>query len=138
MSGLPQLRGLGPGSLEDAKAALNPVPLVKSLMGSGYAKCKQAFLPVGDLYGNIGDENGPWILDADKVVMGPGGRRYQSRWVLDRNITKGEFDSTPKLFEFDGSEKKPVKEEFSSGMSLPVLGVASATLLVLLAMKMRA
>ncbi len=135
-AGLPQLRGLGPGALEDAKAALNPVPLLRGLMGSGYAKCKPAFLPVGDLEGRIGDDNGPWIMNPEQAVMGPGAMLYQTRWVFDRNISKAEFDAAPKQYEFDGSPKKPVKEEFQN-LSLPVLGVATATLLVLLAMKMR-
>ena len=33
-SGLPQLKGLAPGAIEDVKAALNPVPIVKSLFGT--------------------------------------------------------------------------------------------------------
>ncbi len=137
-SGFPQLRGLAPGIVEDAKAALNPVPIVKSLFGTGYAKCKLAYLPVGDLYGRIGDEDGPWIMNPETARMGLGGRFYQTRWVLDRNITKDEFDAAPKQFEFDGSPRKPVKEEFCGKPTLPMLGVATATLLVLFAMKMRA
>ena len=46
--GLPPLKGLAPGMIEDAEHALNPFPLMNSLFGSGYPQCKQVTLPVGD------------------------------------------------------------------------------------------
>ena len=39
-AGLPGMRGLAPGILEDAQAALNPVPIVKALFGSGFPRCR--------------------------------------------------------------------------------------------------
>lgn len=59
---LPKLRGLAPGMLEDAKDALNPMPLLQATFGSAYPKCTQVSLPVGDISGKIKSENGDeWI-----------------------------------------------------------------------------
>lgn len=123
-SGLPQLRGLAPGAIEDAKAALNPVPIVKSLFGSGYAKCKLETRLVGDLYGRTGDENGSWISGPINYTWNPQlGRplKTQSRWVSATDnkgnpitISKEEYDKTIKLFNPDGSPITQTKEAFTS------------------------
>lgn len=130
-TGLPQLRGLAPGAVEDAKAALNPVPLVKSLLGSGYAKCQLETRLVGDLYGNTGDANGSWIQGPINTTWNPQLRRAmntQTRWIAATDkkgnpisISKEEYDNTPKIYNPDGT--LIVKTEgFESGPSpLPVL-----------------
>jgi len=53
--GLPPLKGLAPGMIEDAENALNPAPLINALFGSGYPQCKQGSYSVGDAYCNIAD-----------------------------------------------------------------------------------
>jgi hypothetical protein len=129
-SNLPQLRGLAPGAVEDAKSALNPVPIVRSLFGSGYAKCvlmENAF--VGDLNGHFTGDIGPVV-----TTYNPGYRRYiktQTRWVSAKDpsgnpitITKEQYDKTPKIYNTYVSLKKTNKEGFSSFGSnspLPVL-----------------
>ena len=123
-SGLPQLRGLAPGAVEDAKSALNPIPIVRSLFGSGYAKCKLATNLVGDLYGNTGDENGSWISGPIQYTWNPSfGRptKTQTRWVAATDgkgnpitVSKDEYDATPKLYNPDGSPRKQLKEGFAT------------------------
>lgn len=91
--GMPPLKGLAPGMLEDAQAALNPLPVLNSLFGSGYAKCKQVQLPVGDAFGRIKSLEGKeWIRplfpgDIQTIGVYP----HQRRWVFDRWITQEEY-----------------------------------------------
>jgi len=47
------LQGLAPGALQDSFDALNPRPLFKAVMGTGFAKCKLKEHPVGDANGNL-------------------------------------------------------------------------------------
>lgn len=91
--GMPQLRGLAPGILEDAQAALNPMPVVNAVFGSGYAKCKSATMPVGDSRGKIKSDDGKeWVR-----ALYPGDIKYsgsmpsQTRWIFDRWITQEEY-----------------------------------------------
>jgi hypothetical protein len=107
-AGLPSLRGLAPGILEDAQAALNPAPIVDAVFGTGYVKCKSVKLPVGDAQGRIKGRDGKeWIR-----ALYPGDIQYdgstptQTRWVLDRQIRQEEFDAEEKVFCPDGSQKK--------------------------------
>lgn len=105
--GMPELRGLAPGMLEDAQAALNPMPVLNTLFGSGYAKCKQVRLPVGDVFGRTRSrENKEWIrplFPGDLQTVG--GRPTQARWVFDRWMTQDEWQKeyTVKDFCPDGS-----------------------------------
>lgn len=102
--GMPELRGLAPGILEDAQAGLNPVPVLNSLFGTGYAKCKQVRMPVGDVFGRLkSQDNKEWIRelfpgDIQKV----GNKQMQSRWVFDRWMTQEEWKK-----EYDGREFCP-------------------------------
>lgn len=107
-TGLPGLRGLAPGILEDAQDALNPVPIFNALVGSGYPKCKKVTLPVGDVKGRTQSEDGSsWIVGPLDSSSGP---PMQTRWVQDTDkkgnplyLTQVEFDAEPKLFCRDGS-----------------------------------
>lgn len=77
--GLPALKGLAPGMIEDAESALNPMPLMNSLFGSGYPKCEYVTLEVGDARGRIKDTDGtPWIEGDAKCANG---KCTQSKWV---------------------------------------------------------
>ena len=56
------LRGLGPGMVEDAKSALDPMPILNAVVGNAYPKCKQVRLPVGDQNGRTrSDEGDIWV-----------------------------------------------------------------------------
>lgn len=105
--GLPAMRGLAPGILEDARDALNPFPLFNAAMGSGYPKCKQVTLPVGDLNGYTTspyDNTRVWI----KGQIDPG--TTQTRWVQDTDaggypifMTQVDYENDPKLYYPDGT-----------------------------------
>jgi hypothetical protein len=105
--GMPALRGLAPGMLEDAQAALNPTPVLNSLLGTGYAKCKQVRLPVGDNFGRLRSvENKEWIRPLfPGDIQTVGGRPTQSRWIFDRWMTQDEWQKEYDTREFcpDGS-----------------------------------
>lgn len=109
-SGLPSLRGLAPGMLEDAKVALDPRPVMNAVLGSGYPKCRLVELPVGDQDGNLGlPGEEPWI-------KGPVGRsgRYatQKKWVQDVDrkgrplyMTREQYDKEPRTLCPNGSPR---------------------------------
>jgi hypothetical protein len=114
--GLPPLKGLAPGMIEDAENALNPAPLMSALFGSGYPQCKQVTLQVGDSYGRIADpdtgEN--WIGEQDGVAR-TGNGYVQTRWVQDTdrsgnpvNLNRDQWASQAKTFNPDGT---PIKKE---------------------------
>jgi hypothetical protein len=123
-----RMRGLGPGILEDAVGALNPMPMFRSVMGSGYPKCRKVTLPVGDLRGQIRstyDPNNVWITDPSKVVNG---RPSQTRWVFDRYITQEEYDAEGKT---EQANVLPQTEGFAGsvgGASTVAAGVLFAAL----------
>lgn len=96
-TGLPPLQGLAPGILEDARDALNPLPLLQAAAGTGYPKCKKVTRQVGDAYGRIRseyDKENIWIKD--KIDETRGKFPYQTRWVFDKWISMEEYDKTPK------------------------------------------
>lgn len=102
-AGLPQLRGLAPGMLEDAQVALNPEPIVNAVFGSGYAQCKQVTLPVGDSTGRIKSQDGKqWVHDD---VQYKNGTPTQTRWVLDSWISGDVWNATTKSLCPDGDLK---------------------------------
>ena len=102
--GMPELKGLAPGMMEDAQAALNPMPILNTLFGSGYAKCKEVRMPVGDVFGRLrSNDNKEWIrplFPGDIRVVG--GIPSQSRWVFDRWLTQDEWQK-----EYDGRDFCP-------------------------------
>lgn len=113
-TGLPGMRGLAPGILEDAQDALNPAPIMNAILGSGYPKCKKVTMPVGDSQGNIRSTDGTlWIT-------GPVQNGTQTRWVQDTDrsgnlvyLSKADFDKDAKIFKPDGT---PKREGFNGGM----------------------
>ena len=111
--GLPPLKGLAPGIIEDAQAGLNPLPLMNSLFGSGYPQCKRVTLMVGDSYGRIKDPSTGelWISDPNTATQS-GGQWVQTRWVQDTdynglpvNLTRDEYVAAKKTFNADGTPK---------------------------------
>jgi hypothetical protein len=111
--GLPPLRGLAPGMLEDMNQALDPGPVMNALFGSGYPQCKQVTMPVGDSYGRIRDDTTgePWISEP-KTAKWINNGYVQTRWVQDTdragnpiNLTKGNFDAAKKNYNPDGTQK---------------------------------
>jgi len=111
--GLPALRGLAPGMIEDAKHALNPAPLMNTLFGSGYPQCKLVTLHVGDAYNRIQDPTtGEYWISDPKTAENNGTEFTQTRWVQDtypngdpKNLDKEAWDNTKKEYNSDGSLK---------------------------------
>jgi hypothetical protein len=107
--GLPGMRGLAPGILEDARDALNPMPIFQAAMGTGFPKCKKVTLPVGDMQGNVKspqDGNNVWIKGKIDYTNGP----TQTRWVQDTDgagnplfISQLDYENDKKSFYPDGS-----------------------------------
>lgn len=81
--GLPQLRGMAPGILEDAQSALNPGPVINALVGSGYPQCILAKRKVGDFDGKITNVDGQLLVDPEGLIN-QGGAYYQERWIQAR------------------------------------------------------
>ncbi len=133
--GLPPLKGLAPGMIEDAENALNPEPLLNTLFGSGYPQCKLATLAVGDAYGRISDpETGvDWIGNpelAQKTDFG----YTQTRWIQDTdsnnnpiNLTRDQWAATPKTYNKDGTSTATQSEGFAPFMyntaTISVIGI---------------
>jgi hypothetical protein len=110
-AGLPPLRGLAPGMLEDAKAGLDPKPVVSAVLGSGYAQCRKVTLPVGDTFGRTRNQKTgePWIVGNIQMINGA---PHQTRWIQDVDpegnpiyLFVDEFDKAPKTQCPDGSNK---------------------------------
>ena len=106
--GLPQLRGLAPGIIEDAKSALNPSPIINAVVGSGYPRCKLTEMAVGDVDGKITNKNGDLLVDPTGLIS-RGGRYYQQKWIQDTDdngdpvqLPYEDWDSEPKIYREDG------------------------------------
>ena len=83
--GLPQLRGMAPGILEDAQSALNPFPVIDAVVGSGYPQCRLVKKPVGDFDGKVYNVDGVLLVDPVGLIN-ENGRYYQERWIQDRKV----------------------------------------------------
>jgi hypothetical protein len=109
--GLPGLKGLGPGIIENARDALDPRPLLSAATSSGYPVCQKIVCPVGDIYGRIQNMQDPtqppYIVDPVTYVNG---MPFQERWVQGYDATGSpisvsmdEFGAAPKCYNADGS-----------------------------------
>lgn len=102
-AGLPGMRGLAPGMIEDAKVALNPVPMLQAVFGSGYPQCKLESQPVGDQDGNIKNpQTGEFYIQNPETIEQKNGRSYQTRWVFSRSLTQDQWENAPKTHCPDG------------------------------------
>lgn len=106
--GLPQLRGMAPGILEDAKDALDPFPVINAVVGSGYPKCKLVKNAVGDYDGKIYNVDGVLLVDPVGLIN-EGGRYFQERWVQETDgggwpiqLAYDEWEKAPKTHKENG------------------------------------
>jgi len=83
--GLPQMRGMAPGMLEDVQFALNPMPIINAVVGSGYPQCRLVKKPIGDFDGKIYNVDGVLLVDPEGLIE-ENGRYYQERWIQDRDV----------------------------------------------------
>jgi hypothetical protein len=84
--GLPELRGMAPGILEDAQSALDPFPVINAVVGSGYPQCRLVKKKVGDFDGNVYNVDGVLLVDPVGLIQESDGN-YQERWIQDREVT---------------------------------------------------
>jgi hypothetical protein len=112
------LQGLAPGIMDDALAALNPMPMFDAMAGTGFAKCKRISLPVGDINGALRSRNTdvktPWIDTATTKVFYQGGKPYETHWVFDSWISANEYNSTPKTYPIKDKAGKIIESFCSS------------------------
>ena len=119
------MRGLAPGILEDARDALNPLPFLKIASGSGYAKCKQVTLPIGDGQTPKFDESGNLIGPNKEIWANPpielkDNVPYQTRYVFDTFISQDEYDKTQKEGFLDSSYSPLVSGLLAIGLALGI------------------
>lgn len=126
--GLPGLKGLAPGMIEDAERALNPEPLMKALFGSGYAECKEATMQVGDARGKISDDDGTSWISNPETAFQQDGQTVQKRWVYNRDLTREQWNNASKTMNFDGT---PRRENFQGYITHPATMVTVGVLCLL-------
>jgi len=115
--GLPQLRGMAPGILEDAESALNPFPVINAVVGSGYPQCRLVKKQVGDFDGKIYNVDGVLLVDPEGLIGSGDGPYFQEHWIQDRTVVgsnrPGEEDdehyarSDPIQLSYDQWDKAP-------------------------------
>ena len=84
-AGLPGLKGLVPGMLENARDALDPRPIFAAVSGTGYPVCQKVSCPVGTVNGQTANSETPekpYILGSWDLKNG---LPHQTRWVQDYN-----------------------------------------------------
>jgi len=129
--GLPEMRGMAPGMVEDVKFALDPFPVINAVVGSGYPQCRLVRKQVGDIDGQIQNVDGVLLVDPSGLILS-GGRYYQEHWVQDRypvNTRPGEkadeafergdpiqldyaaWEGAPKIYREDGCRADPAGTE---------------------------
>ena len=109
--GLPQMRGLAPGILEDAETALDPSPVMSAMFGTGYPSCTYVMKQVGDQDGKIQNpESKAYYVDTPETVVQKGGVPMQGRWIYDSNLTSDQYNAVPKTHCPDGFPKKSHKD----------------------------
>ena len=107
-AGLPGMRGLAPGILEDAQSALDPMPIVKTIFGTGFPQCRLDTQEVGDQDGRIQNPDSKdspakgYYVQNPETVFQQNGRSYQKRWAYDRDLTQNEWKNAEKTHCADG------------------------------------
>ena len=125
--GLPEMRGMAPGMVEDVKFALDPFPVINAVVGSGYPQCRLVRKQVGDISGQIQNVDGVLLVDPSGLILS-GGRYYQEHWVQDRTrpgeqadeaFERGDpiqldyaaWEGAPKIYREDGCRADPAGTE---------------------------
>jgi hypothetical protein len=141
--GMPALRGLAPGIIEDAKKALNPLPMISAAFGSGYSKCELIEKQVGDPRGKIQSTQGKsWVYDPSSVYY-RGGIPYQKKWIQATSkdgspilLSRDQYLADPKTHNRDGThieqEISRKKEGFTNN-HLDIISILVATSLTAMA-----
>lgn len=129
--GATQLKGLAPGIVEDAQSALNPIPLMKTIFGSGFPACKLEEKVVGDQDGFIRkrqaqgngileqNPSGSFFIENPESAYKKGdGRYYQKRWTWAADLNEEQWKAVPKTYCPSGF---PIKNHLNNRCDLPLL-----------------
>lgn len=115
--GLPALKGMAPGMLEDVKFALNPAPVINAVVGSGYPQCELVSKRVGDHDGQIQNIDGNLLVDPVGIMTSTGGPPYyQEHWVQKK------YEVTPRRGESQESANNradPIQLDYEKWQSEP-------------------
>lgn len=109
-AGLPQLKGLAPGILEDVQQALDPRPVMSAVFGSGFPICRLEEKRVGDQDGKFkNQETGAYFVENPESVRCTDGGQpnkdagtcsrgvpVQKRWVKAGDLPFADYDKAPK------------------------------------------
>jgi hypothetical protein len=91
--GLPTMRGLAPGIMEDAANALNPIPLLDAAVRGGFPRCRQMTAPVGTVRGELKSRVDPANVWITEPVQYKNGVPQQTRWVFDKWLSPEEYET---------------------------------------------
>ncbi len=106
-AGLPGMRGLAPGILEDVQSALDPMPIMGAVFGSGFPQCRYEIKPVGDQDGRIKNPgSGAFFVENPETVIQRNGRPHQGRWVQEKTLDQASWEKAPKTHCPDGFPKE--------------------------------
>jgi hypothetical protein len=116
-AGLPGLRGLGPGILEDVQTALDPRPVMSAMFGPATPVCRLNARVVGDQDGRIQnpDTKNYYVNDPETVYY-VNGQPMQKRW--EQVDTAAEGDSSVKTHCPDGYPIRNHKDSLCDGKLL--------------------
>lgn len=126
--GLPPLRGLAPGAVEDAKEITDVRAITNAALGSVYPVCEKKTLYVGAADGKIKNPQGKLLITEPNKAERIGGFTFQTNWVQAKNakgepitLTKEEFDKIPKSLKFNGKsvDSDPKRVLNSDLLSVP-------------------
>jgi len=140
-AGFPAMRGLAPGIMEDAQTALNPIPIMNTIFGSGFPRCSYLEQEVGDQDGNTVSPDGKSsYVDNPETVYKRGSKSYQKRWTYDSDLTQAQWNAQKKDYCSDGYlvvnhkdsncklELQSTKEAFCNESWTPALMLTAAIL----------
>jgi hypothetical protein len=143
-AGMPGMRGLAPGIVEDAKAALNPTPVLQAVFGSGYPVCRFERRPVGDQDRRIQNPStGKFYVENPNTVV----NGQQGRWTYAGSLTKAQWDAAQKTHCPSGYPKRnhrdmncndrleSLQEGFSSDSTKTAILIGTAVLGSLILLK---
>ena len=100
-AGLPGLRGLAPGMMEDVETALDPRPVMSAMFGDATPVCSLVARPVGDQDGRIRNPDSKnYYVDNPETVYRVNGQPMQKRW--EQTDTAGGGDTSVKTHCPDG------------------------------------
>lgn len=108
--GLPGLRGLGPGAVEDAENALDPRPILSAVFGSGYPDCEEVIKVVGDQNNRIKNpETGKYYVEHPETVSTSASSVSDAYDSFYENVYKF-YKDYPAIIEMYKKQQEALKE----------------------------